>query len=84
MYLFADDVALFSYTSNGLQRQLDIPQAFCAERGLKVDVQKTKTIVFEHHNPQTQTLTPAIGHLCKSRHESHVCFTAPVLAAASP
>ena len=43
--LSADDIALFSYSSKGLQRQFDILQAFCAERGLKVNVQKTKTMV---------------------------------------
>ena len=51
--LFADDIALFSYSSKGLQRQLDILQSFCAERGLKVNVQKTKTMVFEHQKSQT-------------------------------
>ena len=29
--LFADDIALFSYSQKGLQRQLDILQAFCSE-----------------------------------------------------
>ena len=57
--LFADDIALFSYSSKGLQRQLDILQAFCAERGLKVDVQKTKTMVFEHQKSQTPPFTYA-------------------------
>ena len=46
--LFADDIALFSYSPQGLQRQLDILQAFCADGGLKGHVQKTKTMVFEH------------------------------------
>ena len=51
--LFADDIALFSYTTKGLQRQLDILHAFCSDRGLKVNVQKTKTMVFEHQKSQT-------------------------------
>ena len=51
--LFADDIALFLYTTNGLQRQLDILQAFCSDRGLKVNVQKTKTMVFEHQKSHT-------------------------------
>ena len=59
MLLFAADIALFSYTTKGLQRQLDILQAFCSDRGLKVNVQKTKpehglkTMVFEHQKSQT-------------------------------
>ena len=57
--LFADDNELFSYSSKGLQRQLDILQAFCAERGLKVNVQKTKTMVFEHQKSQTPAFTNA-------------------------
>ena len=48
---------LFSYSSKGLQRQLDILQGFCAKRGLKVNVQKTKTMVFEHQKSQTPAFT---------------------------
>ena len=51
--LFADDIALFSYSEKGLQRQLDILQELCAARGLEVNVQKTKTIVFEPHKSHT-------------------------------
>ena len=53
--LFADDIALFSYSSKGLQKQLDILAQFCAARGLTVNVQKTKSMVFE---PRKST-TPA-------------------------
>ncbi len=45
--LFADDIALFSYSASGLQKQLDILSSFCAKRGLTVDVKKTKILVFE-------------------------------------
>lgn len=45
--LFADDIAMFSYSRRGLQRQLDILASFCSARGLTVNVQKTKTMVFE-------------------------------------
>ena len=38
--LFVDDIALFSYSHSGLQRQLDILADFCATRGLSVNVQK--------------------------------------------
>ena len=51
--LFADDIALFSYSHKGLQRHLDILEAFCSARGLKVNVQKTKTMVFEHQRSHT-------------------------------
>ena len=57
--LFADDIALFSYTTKGLQRQLDILQAFCSDKGLKVNVLKTKTMVFEHQKLQTPPFTYA-------------------------
>lgn len=57
--LFADDIALFSYTTKGLQHQLDILQAICSERGLKVNVQKTKTMVFEHQKSQIPPFTYA-------------------------
>lgn len=45
--LFADDIALLSYSPAGLQNQLSILAKFCADRGLKVNVSKTKIIVFE-------------------------------------
>ena len=53
--LFADDIALFSYSPEGLQTQLDILQTFCDERGLKVNVAKTKVVVFEKHRSESPT-----------------------------
>ena len=55
--LFANDIALFSYSQKGLQRQLDILHDLCSARGLKVNVQKTKTMVFEHQKSQTPPFT---------------------------
>ena len=57
--LFADDIALFSYSEKGLQRQLDILQDFCAARGLQVNVQKTKAMVFEPRKSHTSPLSYA-------------------------
>ena len=45
--LFADDIAPFSYSAAGLQKQLDILSKFCAACGLSVNVKKTKIVVFE-------------------------------------
>ena len=52
--LFADDIALFSYSVPGLHKRLDILADFCAARGLTVNVKKTKTLVFEHRKSATQ------------------------------
>jgi hypothetical protein len=35
----------------GLQQQLDTLQQFCAERGLTVNVKKTKVMVFNYVDP---------------------------------
>ena len=51
--LFADDIALFSYSTSGLQKQLDILAEFCLARGLSVNVKKTKTLVFERRKGVT-------------------------------
>ena len=51
--LFADDIALFSYSASGLQKQLDVLAEFCASRGLTVNVNKTKILVFEHRKSTT-------------------------------
>ena len=45
--LFADDIAMFAYSAKGLQAQLSILQQFCKDRGLDVNVSKTKIVVFE-------------------------------------
>ncbi len=47
LLLYADDLALMSYTPVGLQKQLDVLQTFCYERQLTVNVKKTKVVVFE-------------------------------------
>ena len=55
--MFADDIALFSYFPRGLQHQLNILQEFCTARGLKVNVLKTKTMVFESRRTHTPPFT---------------------------
>ncbi len=47
LLLYADYLALMSHTLTGLQKQLDVLQAFCCERQLIVNVKKTKVVVFE-------------------------------------
>jgi hypothetical protein len=47
LLLYADDLALMSHTLAGLQKQLDVLQAFCYERQLTMNVKKTKVVVFE-------------------------------------
>jgi hypothetical protein len=47
LLLYVDDLALMSHTPSGLQKQLDVLQAFCCERRLTMNVKKTKVVVFE-------------------------------------
>ncbi len=47
LLLYADDLTVMSHTPVGLQKQLDVLQAFCCERQLIVNVKKTKVVVFE-------------------------------------
>jgi hypothetical protein len=54
LLLYADDLALMSHTPAGLQKQLDVLQAFCYERQLTVNVKKTKVVVFEAHKSMCQ------------------------------
>ncbi len=42
--LLADDIALFTYSASGHEKQL---YNFCAKRGLTVNVKKTKILVLE-------------------------------------
>ncbi len=43
--MYADDMALLATSSAGLQRQLAILQQFCAERGLTVNLDKTRLVL---------------------------------------
>ena len=52
--LFADDIALLSHSPTGLQNQLSILAQFCADRGLTVNVSKTKVVVFEPKHSECQ------------------------------
>jgi hypothetical protein len=55
LFLYADDLALMSHTPAGLQKQMDVLQAFCCERQLTVNVKKTKVVVFEARKSVCQT-----------------------------
>jgi hypothetical protein len=47
LFLYVDNLALMPQTLVGLQKQLDVLQAFCCECQLTVNVKKTKVVVFE-------------------------------------
>ncbi len=51
LLLFVDDLVLTSESKVGLQQQLDTLQQFYAERGLTVNVKKTKVMVFNYVDP---------------------------------
>lgn len=46
LLLFADDLALLSSTAIGLQNQLNQLSRMCEERLLKINIEKTKVMVF--------------------------------------
>ena len=46
LLLFADDLVLVSQSESGLQAQLHALHAFCTNRGLTVNLAKTKAVVF--------------------------------------
>ncbi len=51
LLFFVDDLVLTSESEVGLQQQLDTFQQFYVERGLIVNVKKTKTMVFNFVDP---------------------------------
>ena len=53
LLLFADDLVLVSQTECGLQSQLNALHAFCENKGLTVNLAKTKAVVFNQrtHKP---------------------------------
>jgi hypothetical protein len=51
LLLFADDLILKLELEVGLQQHLDAFQQFCSERGLTMNVKKTKVMVFNFVDP---------------------------------
>ena len=49
--LFADDIVLFSESKIGLQKQLNILESYCDTWSLKVNLDKSKIIVFRNGGP---------------------------------
>jgi hypothetical protein len=47
LLMFADDIAFIADTISNLQKQLNILQSFCDQSKLKVNVNKTKIVVFK-------------------------------------
>ena len=47
MLLFADDIALFSTSPDGLQLQLNNINTYSKRNGLKININKTKICIFE-------------------------------------
>jgi hypothetical protein len=54
MVLFADDTVLFSKSPESLQKLLDKLHLYCKKWNLKVNVNKTKVVVFENRNSNTK------------------------------
>ena len=52
--LFADDLCLTSMSMQGLQKHMDTLQAFSNDRGLTVNLGKTKLVVFQHRYVEAQ------------------------------
>ena len=46
LLLFADDIVIFSNTSEGLQKGLDTVSDYCQKWKLTVNIDKTKVMVF--------------------------------------
>ena len=53
LLLFADDLVLVSQAECGLQSQLNALHAFCGNRGLTVNLAKTKAVVFNQRTHKT-------------------------------
>ena len=53
--MFADDTAVFSETREGLQKSIDNLDEYCNKWGIKVNINKTKIIVFRKAGPLAAT-----------------------------
>ena len=44
--MYADDMVIFSTSPEGLQNELNYLEKYCADWGMKVNIKKTKIIIF--------------------------------------
>ena len=54
--LYTDDMALLATSPDGLQAHLRLLEAYCAERGLTVNLAKTKVMLLASANSEAQAL----------------------------
>ena len=68
MLLFADDAVLFAETPQALQSMLDDLEQYCNEWGLKININKTKIMIFEtgRHTTHNFTLYDSILNIKQS------------------
>ena len=59
--LFADDLAIFSLTQNGLQEKLDILEKHYRQWDLNLNLKKTKVITFNKQENTIKNLSFIIG-----------------------
>ena len=85
--MFADDIALLSYSPEGLQKQLDILQDFCGDFGLIVNMEKINQsinfyirvpslarLIGWHHEVKTQsTYVQTVDEESKEANHEHIC-----------
>ena len=55
--MYADDLIMLSQTATGLQKCLDVLSEFCSKWGFSVNLNKTKTMVFQKKNKQANKYT---------------------------
>ena len=53
--MYADDLILISRTKEGLQRQIDCFQEYCQKWKLRINIKKTKTMIFNRGNKLIKT-----------------------------
>ena len=55
--MYADDLIMLLQTATGLQKCLDVLSEFCSKWGLSVNLNKTKTMVFQKKNKEANKYT---------------------------
>ena len=62
LLLYADDIVLISDSPEGMQRQLDALHSFAEDKGLSVNLDKTKVMVFNTTPQWTKRSAPTFTH----------------------
>jgi hypothetical protein len=70
--MYADDIVIFFLSPEGLQNKLFSPESYCDDWGVKVNIKKTKVIIFNKAGRSIKHKFIAVGNVTGQNQYSSV------------